>query len=287
MPELPEVEIAMRGISPFLEGLKIETCILNAPALRYPFGDSFASALEGKTVRTLNRRGKFILLHLDSAKTLIWHLGMSGRIRTYAQKDDYAAEKHDHVVLGTQAKGLVVYNDARRFGFMRIVPTASWQEESHFGGMGPEPLGNHFNGPVLHEALKGKSTAIKVALLDQKTVAGIGNIYASEALFLSGISPLRSASDLPHDETDRLASAIRAVLEKAIAAGGSSLKDYQHTDGTLGYFQHMFSVYDRAGQPCPACASNANTSTSSDGIPTVKKITQAGRSTFYCPHCQK
>lgn len=284
MPELPEVEIAMRGISPFLEGRAIERCALNAPALRYPFGEKFTSALENAVVRKLERRGKFILLHLDNARTLIWHLGMSGRIRTYARQGDYTAEKHDHVVFSIEGGALVVYNDSRRFGFMRIVPTAGWQDEAHFSGMGPEPLGNGFSAPVLLEVLRGKSVPIKVALLDQKIVAGIGNIYASEALFGSGINPARSASSLSLEEAELLASAIRHVLEKAIAAGGSSLKDYQHTDGTLGYFQHMFSVYDRAGEPCAVCGLGAAAHNGGGGI---VKITQGGRSTFYCPHCQK
>lgn len=283
MPELPEVEIAMRGITPFLEGQLIRTCRLNAPALRYPFGADFQNGLEGKTVLALERRGKFILIHLDSKQSLIWHLGMSGRIRTFAPESDYAPVKHDHVLITAGDGQRIVYNDARRFGFMRLVPSQNWHKETHFIGMGPEPLGNGFNGPALLEALYSKTAPIKITLLDQRIVAGVGNIYASEALFESGISPLRPAGSLNEDEGAKLAGAIRHVLERAIASGGSSLRDYQHTDGSLGYFQHMFSVYDRAGTPCPVCSTQKGRQ---DGQGIIR-ITQGGRSTFYCPQCQK
>lgn len=275
MPELPEVETAMRGITPFLEKQTIIECTLNAPALRYPFGESFKKQVEGSTVLSLQRRGKFILLHLNNDHTLVWHLGMSGRIRTFAEADDYIPQKHDHVVLRNAADQLIVYNDARRFGFMRIVSKAHWQDEAHFKGMGPEPLGNSFNGPALYSALKGKQTAIKVALLDQRIIAGVGNIYASEALYTSQIDPRRPAGSLSEDEADGLSAAIKHVLIRAIESGGSSLRDYQHTDGSLGYFQHQFKVYDRAGEICLACGN------------TITKMVQAGRSTFYCPQCQK
>jgi formamidopyrimidine-DNA glycosylase len=275
MPELPEVEIAMRGIAPFLEGQSITECILNAPALRYPFGTTFRHLIENSTVLALQRRGKYILFHLDNSFVLVWHLGMSGRIYTFKNASDYIPGKHDHVIFRTAQNQLVVYNDSRRFGFMRILPEAALQNEAPFMNMGPEPLGNTFSGPVLFNALKNKLTPIKTALLDQHIVAGIGNIYASEALFKSFINPTVQAGKLQEKDTERLATAIKSVLNRAIEAGGSSLRDYQHTDGSLGYFQHMFQVYNRAGQPCQKCSIE------------IIKIIQNGRSTFYCPHCQK
>lgn len=281
MPELPEVEIAKRGLEPYLLGHQIDICTLNAPALRYPFGEGFANALSGASVQNLERRGKFILVHLDTAQSLIWHLGMSGRIKTFAAQNTYQPEKHDHVVMSLKSGGIVIYNDPRRFGFLRLVPTDSWQQEMHFKDMGPEPLGNNFNGPALAAALKGRSTPIKIALLDQRIVAGIGNIYASEALYMAGMNPLRKAGDIRGKNAENLVQCIRAVLEKAIMAGGSSLRDYQHTDGSLGYFQHMFGVYDRAGRPCPNC----NCDIAKTGG--IQKIVQGGRSTFYCPRRQK
>lgn len=281
VPELPEVEIAKRGLEPYLLGRVIQRCTLNSAGLRYPFGAEFAQTLNGTRVSQLARRGKFILAHLENSRTLIWHLGMSGRIRTYADQGDYVPEKHDHVVMVTDNQALVVYHDPRRFGFMKLVDTSDWEAQSHFATMGPEPLGNGFSGAILARVLQGKTIAIKQALLDQNIVAGVGNIYASEALYLAEISPLRPAGTLGGVEVEKLAQAVRDVLLRAIDAGGSSLRDYQHTDGTLGYFQHMFGVYNRAGGSCPDC--NCDISQTSG----VQKIVQGGRSTFYCPRRQK
>lgn len=281
MPELPEVEIVKRGLDPVLSGNTIISCILNRPNLRYPFGDTFKSIVEMQKIRSQERRGKYILIHLNNNYTMIWHLGMSGRVKIFDSTDKYAPEKHDHVVFGFETGACVAFNDARRFGFLKLVKTDQWQQETHFIKMGPEPLGNNFNGEILAQALKGKSSSIKQALLDQRVVAGVGNIYACEALYMAGIHPEKAAGKISRQKTEELVRAIREVLNKAIEAGGSSLKDYKHTDGSLGYFQHMFKVYDRAGQPCPDCLENGHDDCR------VLRIIQGGRSTFYCPTLQK
>lgn len=281
MPELPEVEIIRQELEPALHNCSIIKCTLNSPALRYPFSPDFAATLQGAKITATGRRGKYLQISLDNDYVLVWHLGMSGRVKIFALENLYTPEKHDHVHLALSGGGQVVYNDARRFGFMSLHRTDALAQCPPFGAMGPEPLGNHFSGTALHNALAQKKTPIKSALLDQGIVAGIGNIYACEALNDAAIHPGRPALSLSAQECETLARAIRDVLQKALAAGGSSLKDYRKTDGSLGYFQHMFSVYDRAGHPCPRCAEEGGKERP------IQRMVQSGRSTFYCLHCQK
>ncbi|WP_339832904.1 bifunctional DNA-formamidopyrimidine glycosylase/DNA-(apurinic or apyrimidinic site) lyase [uncultured Parvibaculum sp.] len=293
MPELPEVETVRRGLVPALEGRRFAHVTLRRPDLRFPFPKGFARRLTGRRVSRLERRAKYILVCLDATATapeevLIMHLGMSGRFTIHGPDGPMApghfhhgmpgTERHDHVVFDMEDGTRIVYADHRRFGFMDLVPEASLDASRHFAGMGPEPLGNAFSGPVLAERLAGRRTPIKAALLDQRTVAGLGNIYVCEALFRAGLSPRRMAATVATPlRSTRLAAAIRCVLEEAIVAGGSTLRDYAHTDGALGYFQHSFAVYDREGNACskPGCGG------------TVNRIVQSGRSTFFCSSCQR
>ncbi len=291
MPELPEVETVRRGLAPALEGRRIARLIQRRPDLRYALPERFAERLTGRRVERLDRRAKYILAHLEGEEVLLIHLGMSGRFTIHAKakggtpgafhretpRDAAGKGTHDHIVFDMEDGTRIVYSDHRRFGFMDLVPTASLDANPHLAGLGPEPLGNEFSAAVLSERLKGRRAPIKAALLDQRTVAGLGNIYVCEALHRSGISPNREARSVGPQRSERLARAIRDVLTDAIAAGGSTLRDYAHTDGELGYFQHSFAVYDRLGAPCskPGC----------DG--TVKRTVQSGRSTFYCPSCQR
>jgi len=291
MPELPEVETVRRGLQPVLEGHRITRVQTRRGDLRIPFPEGFGQRLTGRLVAHLRRRAKYILADLDSGETLVIHLGMSGRLTIYkggkalpldgVEGESVAAEggegPHDHVILETDAPARIVYTDHRRFGLMTILETASIADDKLFKGLGPEPLDKSFTPAVLGAALAGKKTAIKAALLDQRVVAGIGNIYACEALWRAGISPKRLASAIPGERAKKLVPAIRKVLEDAIAAGGSTLRDYAKADGSLGYFQHHFRVYDREGDPCPRRGCTG----------TVKRIVQTGRSTFYCPKCQK
>ncbi len=289
MPELPEVETVRIGLAPVLEShhlVKVET---RRGDLRRPFPKAFAKRLTGRQVQQLRRRAKYLLADLDGGETLVIHLGMSGRMAVYAEGQvrklgqyvyDAAPEgagtgKHDHVVLETDAPARIVFTDPRRFGLMTILATATLERDKLFDGLGVEPLSNHFHEDHLAAALKGKKTPIKSALLDQRVIAGIGNIYACEALFRARLSPKRLAMKLRPDSIPVLVAAIKTVLQDAIAAGGSSLRDYRKADGNLGNFQHHFQVYDREGEPCPACHG------------TVKRIVQAGRSTFWCPKCQR
>jgi formamidopyrimidine-DNA glycosylase len=278
MPELPEVEIVRRGLEAAMlgPGRGIRQLALNREGLRYPFTPGMAAALAGREVSSLSRRGKYILMQMRGAGTLVWHLGMSGSIRVFPKGEAYAPALHDHAVFGLEDGGTVAFNDPRRFGFLLHYKDERWREAEPFASMGPEPLGNDFNGPVLAARLKGRKSPIKTALLDQRVVAGLGNIYVCEALYQARISPLRRAGDVKEPEAEDLSAAIRDVLGRALEAGGSSLRDYRHTDGGLGCFQHRFSVYDREGQPCPVCGKGCE----------VKRIVQAGRSTFYCPAVQ-
>jgi formamidopyrimidine-DNA glycosylase len=228
----------------------------------------------------VRRRAKYILLHLDDGAVLIAHLGMSGRMVIAAERPE-SFGAHDHVVLETDLGTVVTFNDARRFGLMDLTTQEALAEHPLLRSIGPEPLGNEFSGPVLAERLAGKMTSIKAALLDQRVVAGLGNIYVSEALFLSRLSPTRIASTVVGARAERLASAIREVLGRAIEAGGSTLRDHRQASGELGYFQHQFTVYDREGQPCPGCDCDM---AETGGI---RRIVQAGRSTFYCPRRQR
>jgi len=289
MPELPEVETVCRGLAPALEGrllLKVET---RRAGLRIPFPKDFAKRLTGRRVIALRRRAKYILAALDSGETLVIHLGMSGRMAVYAEggvqklgqyvydaaPPEAGSGKHDHVVFETDAPARIVFTDHRRFGLMTLIPTATLDDDKLFEGLGVEPLSNHFHGDYLAEVLNGKKTPIKSALLDQRVIAGIGNIYACEALFRARISPKRLAGKVSAAAVGVLADAIKDVLRDAIAAGGSSLRDYKQADGNIGNFQHHFLVYGREGEVCSECGG------------TIKRIVQAGRSTFYCSKCQK
>jgi formamidopyrimidine-DNA glycosylase len=288
MPELPEVETVRLGIAPVLEGRTITRAQTRRGDLRRPFPRDFAARLTGRKVLALRRRAKYILADLDGGETLVIHLGMSGRmsvqaegraarkIGNYVHDIAEGLSKHDHVVLETDAPARILFNDHRRFGLMDLVPTGSLEEDRLFRDIGIEPLTPGFNAKHLAAAIKGKKTPIKSALLDQRVVAGLGNIYVSEALFRSHISPRRLAGSLKPGEIGRLVPAVKKVLQDAIKAGGSSLRDHARPDGELGEFQHHFLVYDREGKPCKNRCPG-----------TVKRIVQAGRSTFYCPRCQK
>lgn len=279
MPELPEVETVRRGLLPVMEGRRILAATVNRPDLRWPLPERLAGRIAGRRVERLRRRSKYILADLEGEETLLLHLGMSGRMLVSGgQLGDFhhvvpAAQKHDHIVLEMEGNVRVTFNDARRFGMVDLVATGVAGAHRLLAGLGPEPLGNGFDEAYLASRLKGRAP-VKAALLDQRIVAGLGNIYVSEALFRAGIAPTRTAGSLNGAEVARLVPAIRIVLEEAIAAGGSSLRDYRQADGGLGYFQHSFRVYDRAGQPCPAC-----------GTP-VARLVQQGRSSFWCPACQ-
>jgi len=276
MPELPEVETVMRGLATRLEGRVLAEVEARRPDLRWPLPERFAARLTGRRVIGLRRRAKYILVDLDDANSWMIHLGMSGRM-LISDGPKPELETHDHVVFRTDAGTWVRFNDARRFGMMDLWPTAEVERHRLFKGIGPEPLGNVFSGPALAAALTGKHTPIKAALLDQKVVAGVGNIYACEALHRAAISPRRLALNVVGGRAERLAEAVKTVLTEAIAAGGSSLRDHRQVSGELGYFQHTFRVYDRTGERCPR-----------DGCSgTVTRLVQAGRSTFYCPRCQR
>lgn len=282
MPELPEVETVRRGLAPHLEGRVLARVELRRPNLRIPFPPGFCDRLTGRRVAALRRRAKYLLVHLDDGGVLIIHLGMSGRMLIDAGPSESVPVpgKHDHVLFETDAGARVVFNDARRFGLMDLTDEAGMDAHPMLRVLGPEPLGNGFSGPVLAERLAGRGSPVKTVLLDQAVVAGLGNIYVCESLFFAGIDPARPAASLTMAEADRLAAAIRDVLERAIAAGGSSLKDYRQASGELGYFQHQFAVYGREGEGCPGCICAAAPGGG------VRRMVQAGRSTFFCPRRQ-
>jgi formamidopyrimidine-DNA glycosylase len=272
MPELPEVETVMRGLKPALEGRVLRRVELKGAGLRKPFPENCAARLTGRTVRTLRRRGKYILADLSGGETLILHLGMSGRM--LVAEAPSALGKHDHVRIATDA-ATVTFCDPRRFGLMLLMPTSEAEKRPPLSDLGPEPLSDAFDAKALAAALAGKKTPVKAALLDQSVVAGLGNIYVCEVLFRARVSPLRPAGNINNIKS--LSKSIKTVLEEAIAAGGSTLRDYRHADGSLGYFQTCFRVYGRAGESCLR-----------KGCPgTVKRVKQGGRSTYYCPKCQK
>lgn len=274
MPELPEVETVVKGLAQVMEGRVLTNVKANRPNLRFPLPEGFTTKLSGKRVIRLSRRAKYGLIELEDESALLFHLGMSGRMRILP-KDNPIFEKHDHIVFTTDDGTIIAFNDARRFGFMDII--AKGEAHPMLAKLGPEPLSNTFNGPELAARLKGRRSPIKSAILDQAVVAGVGNIYASEALYEAGISPKRSAHTVEGARAERLAGAIRAVLTRAIAAGGSSLKDYVRVDGELGYFQHQFRVYDNEGEAC-----------GNDGCgEPILRIVQSGRSTFFCGRCQR
>lgn len=280
MPELPEVETVCRGLALKLEGRRLVRVEARRKDLRWPLPKGFAQRLTGRRVMRVRRRAKYIVMDLDDGQALLAHLGMSGRMLLTRGRPD-ELETHDHVILETDDGWCLRFNDARRFGMMDLVAADRLDRHKLMKGLGPEPLGNDFSGPILAAKLKGRKTPIKSAILDQKLVVGVGNIYASEALFRAGISPKRPAFRVQGDRAEKLAAAIKQVLREAIAAGGSSLRDYVQTDGELGYFQHRWRVYDREGQTCIACGSAAGTTGH------IRRITQSGRSSFYCPTCQK
>ncbi|WP_210528632.1 bifunctional DNA-formamidopyrimidine glycosylase/DNA-(apurinic or apyrimidinic site) lyase [Rubellimicrobium arenae] len=284
MPELPEVETVRRGLLPVMEGRRIERAEVRRPDLRWPFPERMAERLTGARVLGLGRRSKYLLLELDTGETLIVHLGMSGRMLVGGQvlgefHHDVGAAPgpHDHVILDMEGGGRVTFNDARRFGAMDLWPSGDLAGHRLLRSIGPEPLGNGFSADTLAQAFERKAAPIKAALLDQGIVAGLGNIYVSEALARAGISPTRAAGQIGRDQLERLVPAIRQVLEEAIEAGGSSLRDHRQANGELGYFQHAFRVYDQEGNPCRT-----------EGCPgTIRRIVQSGRSTYYCPDCQR
>ena len=293
MPELPEVETVRRGLEPAMDGASFAKVEVRRPDLRWPLPKDFAARLQGKTVTGLGRRAKYLLADLSSGDVLLMHLGMSGSFHVFAESGDkrlarYYHERdkhttHDHVVFHMSSGAIVTFNDPRRFGSMKIVKRDKLDEEPLLSRLGPEPLGNAFDAAMLAAACAGKKTSLKAALSDQRVVAGLGNIYVCEALHRALLSPKRLASTIagksgvPNERAERLVDAIKAVLNAAIKDGGSSLRDHRLTDGDLGMFQHHFRVYDREGQRCvtPRCPG------------TVRRIVQNGRSTFYCPVCQK
>lgn len=294
MPELPEVETVRRGLQPAMEGARIVRVETRRPDLRFPFPERFAERLEGRTITALGRRAKYLTAHIEGGPTLICHLGMSGSFRVEADTDSHTpgafhherskASAHDHAVFHLEQRGesaRVVFNDPRRFGFMLFADGAI-DDHPMLAGLGVEPTGNALDGPLLQELFRGRKSPLKAALLDQRLIAGLGNIYVAEALWRAGLSPLRAAGTIAERgkkaaaRADALAVAVRSVIADAIEAGGSSLRDYIQADGSLGYFQHSFSVYDREGEPCPTPGCKGH----------IERVVQSGRSTFYCPSCQ-
>ena len=293
MPELPEVETVRRGLQPAMEGSKIIRAEARRKDLRFPFQKDFVTRLAGQTVTGLGRRAKYLMADLISGDVLLMHLGMSGSFRVVSADDNQAPGQfhyprsddraHDHVVFHMSSGASIIFNDPRRFGYMKIIAREALDDEPLLKGLGPEPLGNEFDAAMLADACAGKKTSLKAALLDQRVVAGLGNIYVCEVLYRARLSPRRSAATLatkagePTDRAGRVVDAVHAVLNQAIEAGGSSLRDHRQTSGELGYFQHSFQVYDREGEKCQTAGCG--------GI--VRRFTQNGRSTFWCPKCQK
>jgi len=288
MPELPEVETVRQGLVPVLEGRRLQRVIARRADLRFPLPKDFAERLTGRCVQKLTRRAKYILAHLDGDEILIIHLGMSGRfqieggevgrfLHNIQPQDTEAPGKHDHIEFVTDQGARIVYSDHRRFGMMDLFPSSEMERYRFLALIGPEPLSDVFSASVLRERLEGKRAPIKAALLDQRVVAGLGNIYVCEALFRARISPLRESASLKMPAIVRLVDDIKQVLNDAIRAGGSTLRDYKQTSGELGYFQHNFLVYDRAGERCSRAGCKG----------TIKRIVQSGRSTFFCGACQR
>jgi len=293
MPELPEVETVRRGLAPAMEGARFVEVVAHRGDLRWPLPKDFVQRLKGQTVSGLGRRAKYLLADLSSGDVLVMHLGMSGSFRVeqdsgmvtpgayyHDRSNDLA---HDHVVFRMSSGATIRFNDPRRFGSMKLVPRTKLDEEPLLRALGPEPLGNEFDAAMLAAACRGKNTSLKAALLDQTVVAGLGNIYVCEAFSRALLSPKRKASTIanrngtPNERAVKLIDAIKKVLQEAIEAGGSSLRDHRRTDGELGMFQHNFRVYDREGKPCPTRGCKG----------AIKRIVQGGRSTFFCPVCQK
>lgn len=286
MPELPEVETVRRGLEPVLVGARLSRVRQNRPDLRFPFPERFVERLDGATVVRIDRRAKYLLASLSTGETWVTHLGMTGRFTLDGEQLGEFEEpapimgKHEHMSFCAVRGGLatrVGFADARRFGFMGLIPSDAVEHHPWFAGMGPEPLGNGFSGAHLAEVFRGKAQNIKVSLLDQRMVAGLGNIYVCEALYRARISPTVAAGKVSRPRLETLAAVIRDVLNDAIAAGGSTLKDFANAEGGQGYFQHRFDVYGREGEPCRSEACT--------GV--VRRIVQGGRSTFFCPSCQR
>jgi formamidopyrimidine-DNA glycosylase len=297
MPELPEVETVRRGLQPVLEGATVRKVEFRRPDLRFPFPKGMAARLKGRRIEALERRAKYLIAHFDGGPVLICHLGMSGSFRIEAgdgaiTPGDFHYDRskdaaHDHVVFHVETRSgdpaRVIFNDPRRFGFMLLAEAGSWRDHPMLKDLGVEPTGNALDGGMIATLFSGKAAPLKAALLDQTLIAGLGNIYVCEALWRSGLSPRRAAGSVAGKgaaatvRSERLAEAVRAVIADALAAGGSSLRDYMHADGSLGYFQHSFAVYDREGERClrPGCKGG------------VLRFTQSGRSTFHCPACQR
>ena len=294
MPELPEVETVRAGLEPVLRGQRFVHVEQRRKDLRFPLPERFAERLTGRKVTKLDRRAKYILIHLDTAEVLAVHLGMTGRFtistgkRGAVQVGEFTHDhghdnKHDHLVFTTSGGAVVVYNDARRFGYMTLIPESELANDAYFRGLGVEPLGDALDAPYLARRAVGRKSDLKAFLMDQRIVAGLGNIYVCEALFRARLDPWKPSGRIatrtgkPADAAKRLVIGIKAVLQDAIKAGGSTLRDYKQANGELGTFQHAFQVYGREGQPCvrPGCRG------------TVRRKTQGGRSTFYCPACQR
>ena len=279
MPELPEVETVKRALIPILENRRVISAFVGRRNLRWPLPESLAKRLRNRVFTHLTRRGKYVLMHLDSGEVLLLHLGMSGSVRIHQQKPDIG--QHDHFMLemapqiGNAGRSYVVLNDPRRFGWIDLFTESAMQKHKLLVGLGTEPLGNKFSAARLESAFKGRSVSVKNALLNQALIAGIGNIYANEALFLSGISPRRKAGTITGVRADRLATAIVTTLNAAIEDGGTSLRDHVQPDGKIGYFVQRLAVYGQVGKPCPRCSS------------LIKTIIQSGRSSFYCSRCQR
>ncbi len=278
MPELPEVETVRTGLEEALAGRLIEKVEMRRMSLRFAMPEDFAEFLTGRRFGAFRRRGKYLIIETGARGHLLAHLGMSGRFTVIAGDKSHAPYgKHDHVIFHIEGGGRLIYTDPRRFGVLDLVRGDDWQKHRLLAKMGIEPLGNAMNGTFLLDRARGRRTALKSFLLDQRIIAGLGNIYVCEALYRAGISPERPALSLVDEvEASQLALAIQSVLREAIAAGGSTLRDYAQSNGELGYFQHSFAVYGRGGEDCPAKGCGA----------TIVKITQAGRSSFYCPKCQ-
>lgn len=279
MPELPEVETVCRGLAPVMEGRRLVRVEARRPDLRLPLPPDLSERLTGRRVAAVRRRAKYILVHMEDGTVVLCHLGMSGRMTVGC--DLGPPERHDHVVMATEDGAEIRFNDARRFGLMVLAEEDGLDSHPLLAGLGPEPLGNGFDAETFSGRIQGRLSPIKTVLLDQTVVAGIGNIYASEALFRAGISPLRTAATVPGRRAERLVPAIRQVLAEAIEAGGSSLRDYVQASGELGYFQHRFAVYDREGLACPGCTCDV---ARTGGI---QRVVQSNRSTFYCPRRQR
>lgn len=279
MPELPEVETVCRGLAAKIQGLRLERVTVRRPDLRFPLPADFAERLTGRRIDSIKRRAKYMLWQMDDGTVALGHLGMSGRLVIMERPNSLPA-KHDHLVFELEGGIQVRFNDTRRFGYFALSDMVSLTAHPHLANLGPEPLEADFDTAYLAARLAGKQTVIKAALLDQRVVAGLGNIYVCEALYRAGIAPTRPSGTIGRAKLAILVGAIGDVLTEAIAAGGSTLRDYVQSSGELGYFQHSFAVYDRAGQPCPACAAAKKSCA-------VQRIVQHGRSTFYCSTRQR